>query len=129
MSKGVLDNRRVLIVEDQYLIADEMRRTVLALGGHPVGPCASVASARTQIAGKDIDLGLLDVSLRDEDVFPLADELSERQIPIIFATGYDQWMIPRRFGGSRWLQKPVSREALEALLREQPPGAAPLRQV
>jgi DNA-binding LytR/AlgR family response regulator len=109
-----LSGKRVLIVEDQYLIAEDIRRAVTALGGEPLGPCASVAAGRQKISTARPDLALLDINLGNENVFDLADELLTSGVPIIFATGYDDWMIPDRFSACGRLRKPVSRTALEA---------------
>lgn len=117
MTAPVLQERRVLIVEDQYLIADEMRRAVAALGGVVVGPSPSVAAARRRLDEERVDLALLDINLGGEDVFPLTDELVASGVPVIFATGYDDEMIPDRYQGCGRIQKPVSKGALEAAAR------------
>lgn len=113
-----LKDRRVLIVEDQYLIADEMRRSVQALGGEVLGPAPSVEGARAWLEKGGVDLALLDINLSGEEVFPLADDLALAGIPFIFATGYDEILMPDRYRGALCLQKPVSRTALEGLLKK-----------
>ncbi len=88
--------RKVLLVEDDYFIADEMRRTILRSGAEVLGPVASVDKALALIAeSSEIDAAVLDVNLRDVMVFPVADALTSRGVPFIFATGYEDTAIPR----------------------------------
>jgi len=108
----LLHGLRVLIVEDQYLIADEMTRAVTALGGTVVGPCPTVEAAIAVLETETVEFALLDLNLRGEQVLPIADELSARQIPFAFATGYDDWVIASRHRKRPRLEKPVSIEAL-----------------
>jgi DNA-binding NtrC family response regulator len=107
-----LANQRVLIVEDQYLIADQMRRAVVELGGSVVGPCANLEAAEQITTSQVIGFAILDVNIQGGEVFPLARELERRSIPFIFATGYDDWVLPEEFRGYRRLQKPVSVRSL-----------------
>ncbi|MDB5466291.1 MAG: response regulator receiver protein [Phenylobacterium sp.] len=108
-----LHGRKVLIVEDQYLIAAELRHTVIALGGEVLGPCAAVADAMTLLEHSDIDFALLDVNLRGETVFPVAAALDLRRVPFAFATGYEPGVIPTIYRERPRLEKPVSRAKLQ----------------
>jgi DNA-binding NtrC family response regulator len=113
-----LSGVRVLVVEDQFLIADDMRRAVGALGGEVVGPFPSIDRAQAALEEQEIGLGLLDINLGGSNrVFPLADELARRQVPFIFSTGYDAWVLPPRHKDRPRLEKPVSPGALEAAVR------------
>jgi two-component SAPR family response regulator len=109
-----LADKHVLIVEDQYLIADEMRRAVVALGGAVVGPCASLDAAERTTSEQAIDFAILDVNIQGREVFSLAEELQRRSIPFIFATGYDDWVMPEGFRRHHRLQKPVTARTLRA---------------
>src|SRR5262245_42151478 len=93
----VLQDKRILIVEDEYLIAVDLSRTLTRIGGVIVGPVATTEAARAKIAQTGIDLAFLDVNVDGQMVFPLADELEQRGIPFIFATGHDEAIIPDRF--------------------------------
>jgi len=108
----LLAGKNVLIVEDQYLIADEMSRAVTALGGKVVGPCPTVESAIERLKSEAVEFALLDLNLRGEQVIPVADALSERDIPFAFATGYEDWVIAPEHRGRPRLEKPVSMESL-----------------
>jgi CheY-like chemotaxis protein len=108
---------RVLVVEDEFLIADELCRALGALGAAVVGPVASVAAARRLIEeGAGIDAALLDISLKGERAYAVADALTDRCIPFVFVTGYEASVIPSRFAEvARW-PKPIDFGRLEAEL-------------
>src|SRR5262249_32080626 len=78
-----LKDKKVLIVEDQYLIAADLSRALARIGGTIVGPVGSIEAAQAEIAGADIDLAFLDINLDEGMVFPFADELARRGIPFI----------------------------------------------
>jgi ActR/RegA family two-component response regulator len=108
----LLSGVNVLIVEDQYLIADEMSRAVTALGGKVVGPCPTVEAAIARLEAEPVGFALLDLNLRGEQVLPVADALNARNIPFAFATGYEDWVIPPEYRRHLRIQKPVSDVAL-----------------
>jgi two-component SAPR family response regulator len=113
-----LKGRRVLVVEDQYLVAEEMRRMVVNLGGEVVGPVPRAGTALTILNRVAVDLAVLDINLGPEDVYPLAAELIRREVPLIFTTGCEPWVIPEEFRGVPRLDKPLtSRTFSEALQR------------
>ncbi|WP_119270599.1 response regulator [Taklimakanibacter deserti] len=118
----LLKNKRVLIVEDQYLIAADLSRTLTRLGGVVVGPVASSEAAREQLAKSDIDLAFLDINLDEQMVFPLADELERRGIPFVFATGHEATILPDRFKSRLRLTKPFTVEAVIEAVRHLSPG-------
>lgn len=103
-----LAGQRVLIVEDRYLIASEMAEQVGRLGGQVVGPSRDVASAAEIVLREPVDMALLDVSLDDEVVFPLAETLAERGVPFIFLTGYDADILPPAWREHPTLAKPIN---------------------
>lgn len=114
-----LAGRRILIAEDNLFAALELEETVRRLGGTPVGPVARLEQA-LQVGGREaLDGALLDVDLRGEHVFPLADLLEERRVPVIFASGYtNSQLFPDRFSRHPRLGKPYVTWELEARLRE-----------
>ena len=118
MTDDLLSGRRILIVEDEYLIADDLRSTLAAMGVEVLGPIASLDEALAYVAsGKGIDLALLDVNLRGDMTFPVADALQERAIPFVFATGYDQCSLPDRFSATLRLEKPLQKDRLARAIR------------
>ncbi|KPG01687.1 chemotaxis protein CheY [Rhodopseudomonas sp. AAP120] len=95
---GRLFGRSILVVEDEYFIADHLMRQVEQCGANVIGPVATLDEARSLAwANPHLDGAVLDINLRGTWVFPLADELAERGVRFIFATGYDARMIPARF--------------------------------
>jgi two-component SAPR family response regulator len=113
-----LRDKRVLIVEDQYLIADDLSRALASLGGVIVGPVATTEAASAEMTQTDIDLAFLDVNLDEKMVFPLADELERRGIPFIFATGHDASILPERFKSKLRLEKPFTVHSVHEAVRQ-----------
>lgn len=115
--QDALLGRKVLVVEDDYFIADEMRRTLSRSGAEVLGPVASVDKALALIAASsEIDAAVLDINLRDVMVFPVADALTSRGVPFIFATGYEDMAIPSRYAHVQRYEKPVEADALTQAL-------------
>lgn len=114
-AEPILAGRRVLIVEDRYLIAAEMADEVARLGGEVIGPTGSVATA-SELAAAPVDIALLDVNLDGEWVFPLAEVLARKGVPMIFLTGYDDDSMPEAWRDHPRLRKPVSGRSLRAEL-------------
>ena len=104
MTEG-LTGKRVLIVEDEYFIAADLKRAVAEAGAIVVGPAGTLASAQA-LVDDDIDLALLDVNLDGEHSYPLANRLHERAVPFAFLTGYDQWALPPAYRDVPRLDKP-----------------------
>jgi CheY-like chemotaxis protein len=121
--EATLSGRRVLVVEDEYFIAADLARALTRLGADVVGPVATREQALELLATAEcIDLAVLDINLKDEPVFPLADLLIGQSVPVLFATGYGEASIPDRYRQvPRW-QKPFLPEALAqalpAIMRE-----------
>lgn len=109
MDKETLKGRNILVAEDEYHIADDLRSNLEALGATVVGPVASVQGLRDLVeSAGDLDGAILDVNLRGEMVFDAADRLRERGVPFIFSTGYDESAIPARFSDVIRCEKPIS---------------------
>lgn len=108
MSFSQLSGKSVLMVEDEYLIADALCSAFEMEGVRMVGPFPSVASAMQALdQGVKADAAILDVNLNGERVFPLADRLMADNVPIVLTTGYDGDAIPRDYAHLERLQKPV----------------------
>jgi CheY-like chemotaxis protein len=106
--KPTLQGKSILLVEDEYFLVQDMAQAFLDAGAGIVGPAASVADAlRLVAAATRVDGAVLDINLRGEMVYPLADMLHARGIPFVFATGYDRESIPERFDGHLRCEKPV----------------------
>lgn len=98
----------ILVVEDDYFIADELRSGFEAQGGRVLGPVPTVAAALKLIdANPDLDAATLDVALGEENAFAVADALIARRIPFVFLTGYSGWVIPDRYRNTERHRKPA----------------------
>lgn len=119
MSEQPLRGCRVLIVEDEYLIADELRCELEGAGADVVGPVGHLVAA-LELAGTDeaIDAAVLDLNLGGAEVFPLADLLIGRGVPVVFSTGYDAGSLPSRYADVPTCVKPVSFLALVAAVQD-----------
>lgn len=103
-----LRNCRILVVEDEYVVADELATELNEAGAVVLGPVGTLEGAIGMIAAEArIDGAVLDVSVGGNMIFPAADLLLERNVPFVFATGYDASSIPLRFGHVTRCEKPV----------------------
>jgi CheY-like chemotaxis protein len=111
----------ILIVEDDAIIALDFEETLLSLGVATVRTAASVDQALVLIAARAPDFALLDVGLFDENSFAVAGRLRELNIRFAFVTGYSgDKRFPAAYREVPRLSKPYSREALLAVLMDQP---------
>jgi DNA-binding response OmpR family regulator len=117
ISKSALAGRRVLIVEDEFFLADDLRQILTEQGALVLGPAATLGDGLHIIESNDpIDLAVLDVQLRRKDVFAIAAALKSRGIPFVFATGFGERNIPPEYEGVPRFEKPYEIEALIAAL-------------
>jgi DNA-binding response OmpR family regulator len=105
---------RVLVVEDDYFIADEICTTLRNGGAEVLGPSPDIEHGLDVVRSERLDCAVLDINLHGNLAFNLADELRRRGTPSIFATGYDESVLPRAFRDSVRVEKPVN---LDQLLR------------
>jgi DNA-binding NarL/FixJ family response regulator len=108
-----------LIVEDEYLLAQEMADYFENLGTEIVGPVGTVARALDLIASSHIQVAVLDVNLRDERVYPVAEALTLKQIPFVFASGYGSELEPDAYAGAPRCIKPIEFDMLARTLGDQ----------
>jgi len=87
--------RRVLIAEDEYLLASKMVEEFAKLGVETIGPASTVKRALDLVEHcGPLDAAMLDIKLRNEMIFPVADALRARGVPFVFTTGYNLKVIP-----------------------------------
>lgn len=108
------ERRRVLVVEDDMLIALMIEGTLSDLGIEIVGPTGSVAEARQLASHRQVDAAVLDVNIRDGSSFPVADILSERGVPFVFTTGHGPEALTAAHRGRPFLGKPYTATELGA---------------
>jgi CheY-like chemotaxis protein len=110
---GPLAGRRVLVIEDEYFLADDIVQALTALGARIIGPYGDLGEA-TEVVDRDIaiDVAIMDINLRSEMVFPLARMLRARKVPLVFTTGYDRSAIEPDFNDVRLWHKPLDLKAI-----------------
>jgi DNA-binding response OmpR family regulator len=113
-----LKGKRVLIVEDELLIAMMLETEIKSTGAVVVGPVARVKAALRKVEADTPAAAVLDVRLHDEDVFPVADALVGRGIPFFFLSGHGADGLPPRYAGVRCIAKPfLPHEPIAALVQ------------
>ncbi|MBI5260801.1 MAG: response regulator [Bradyrhizobium sp.] len=111
-----LAGRRVLVVEDEYFLADDISRELNLVGAQILGPVNQIDEASTLLeSGERVDAAVLDVNVASEMVFPLARALRSRNVPFLFTTGYDRNVVAPEFDDVVLLSKPLD---IAALVRE-----------
>lgn len=114
-----LAGRRLLIVEDDFLIGMDFATSLEELGASVVGPVGNVDDALDLIAEtKELDGAVLDLNLGGEMSYPIAEALAERDIPFVFTTGYDKAHIAPRFSEVIRCEKPVEITEIARVLFE-----------
>lgn len=103
---------RVLVVEDDYFIAEEICSTLREHGAEIIGPSPDVERGLQLLQSHEIDCAVLDINLQGNLAFGVAKELRQRGTPAIFATGYDVSVLPSEFSDYVRLEKPVNLLAL-----------------
>ena len=116
MARAVpLSGKRVLIVEDNFLIAQDLRDVLRAAGCKVCGTVATSAAALALLADKRLDGVLLDVGLADTDACSVAMALDVRGVPFLLVTGYEHRELPLTLRGRPCLSKPYSIDRLVAM--------------
>lgn len=116
-TRTTLTGRQILLVEDEYFIAEDMACQLQACGATVIGPVASVDAAIGLIEQtKCIDGAIVDVNLQGVMSWPIADELLRRGVPFVFATGYDRASIPVRYAKIVSCEKPVGMDKIGGAL-------------
>jgi PAS domain S-box-containing protein len=110
----VLAGKRVLLVEDEMLVAMMMKDMLTDLGFSVVGPFSRIAEALPAARENDLEAAVLDINLNGELVYPVAEALVARGVPIVFVTGYGAESIDKGFSHIPVLQKPIERQVLES---------------
>lgn len=111
------ETKRVLVVEDNFVIAMDVEHMVADCGCVPVGPVANVADGLALVKQVDLDAAVLDINLGEERVWPLAEFLDDRGIPIVLASGYSAAEVPFRFRDRPILEKPINQFELATALK------------
>jgi len=104
---------RVLVVEDEALIAMLVEDMIHDSGGEMVGPAAKLTDAVDLARNAQADVALLDLNLGGALAYPVADVLRQRGVPIVFTSGYGSAALIQRFQDCPILDKPFDQRSLE----------------
>ena len=107
---------KILIVDDEPLIAMLVEAWVADMGHEPVGPAYSLAEARGLVDGA-LDAAVVDLTLGRESGAPIAQSLAERGVPFVYATGQGESQLDNLPPAAGVLLKPYSFEAFEAAVK------------
>jgi CheY-like chemotaxis protein len=108
--------RKVLLVEDEAMVALMMSDFISELGFEVVGPYAKVSEAMAAVQADVLDAAVLDINLNGEMVYPVADALKAKKVPFVFVSGYALDGMDQRFSSVPVFQKPVEWAELRKLL-------------
>ncbi len=108
--------RRVLVVEDDYTLAMDLEETLLAAGAVVLGPVPDLDGAFEAVNAEAVDGAILDVRLRGETVYPLADLLRDLGVKFLLVTGIDTDDLPRRHAQTPLCPKPLDMNTAVAAL-------------
>jgi CheY-like chemotaxis protein len=123
MASSPLRDRRILVVEDEYLIAMTLSEHLEEVGSIVVGPVSSVEKAIKAIeSNQQIDAAVLDLNLGGAMAFPVADALLARNIPFIFTSGYEGDALRERYPQIKNCLKPYLFPEMERALASAIPG-------
>jgi CheY-like chemotaxis protein len=116
-----LKGLRVLVVEDEALVALQLEDMLADLGCAIIGPASRVGQALELLNGERVDAAVLDLNVAGELVYPVADALASRGLPYIFATGYGASGLSAPYRSRPVLQKPFLQSQLrQAMLASLP---------
>ncbi len=114
-----IEGRRIMVVEDDYMIASELCSKLKTLGATVHGPAGSVKQALALLEpSTELDAAVLDINLHGELVYPVADALKQRGVPFVFTTGYELWVVPPAYAAVPRCEKPLNIATLRRVLQQ-----------
>lgn len=113
-----LSGKRIIVVEDDFLLAEDIVDVLSSLGAQIVGPFPTLSAALGQLQGAQPrpDGAVLDINLRDGTVYPLAASLRDQGIPYVFVTGNSRRTIPLEYAWVPLFEKPIQARELAGRL-------------
>jgi len=110
------DRTRVLVVEDEPLVAMMIESMLEDVGYVVVATAPSVSAGLAAVDENELDLAILDMTLGRDSSFPIADALQDRGVPFVFASGYDARSLPDKHNTRQVLSKPFTLKDLKSKL-------------
>lgn len=111
-----LSGTRVLIVEDEYYLADDLSRSLSQAGAEVVGPVGSIEEADSLVDGGAFDCAVIDMNLRGDFAFALAGRLAAANVPFVVATGFNESLLADALKDVPRVQKPYAASEIIAVL-------------
>lgn len=115
-TEDLLQGIRVLVVEDEAAISMLLEDMLLDFGCDVVGPAARLATALEMAGSESFDVAILDVNVAGEPIYPVAEAIAKRDLPLVFSTGYGGAGIREPFRDRPVVQKPFSQSDLKRTL-------------
>ena len=113
---GDLQGKRILVIEDEYFIAADLKRALAEQGAIVIGPAGDLQQGVALVNNEQIDAAVLDVNLEGAKSYPIAEQLARQSVPYLLLTGYDCWSLPEDYKTVPRLPKPFQMNAvLEAV--------------
>lgn len=112
----ILQGKRVLVVEDEAAISMLLEDMLLDFGCTVVGPAARLSTALEMAEGETYEVAILDVNVAGEPIYPVAEAIAKRDLPLVFSTGYGGAGIREPFRDRPVVQKPFSQADLKRTL-------------
>lgn len=109
---SALQRRRVLVLEDEWIIAEQIEAALEDGGYEVVGPVGRLDAAMVLMKGEAIDAAVLDINVHGDRSFRAAEQLARDSIPFVFLSGYSETALPSELRNRPLLQKPVDATAL-----------------
>lgn len=110
---------RILLVEDEVLVAMELAAMLVDMGCEVVGPVGQLADAISLARSAELEGAILDINLGGIEVYPVADELAARGIPFVFCTGYGEEVTKSdRYGEVFYVEKPWDPHRLQQAIKD-----------
>lgn len=115
-SEDLLNGARVLVVEDEAAISMLLEDMLLDFGCEVVGPAARLSKALEMAESESFVVAILDVNVAGEPIYPVAEAIVRRGLPLVFSTGYGGAGIREPFRDRPVVQKPFSQQDLKRTL-------------
>jgi two-component SAPR family response regulator len=103
---------RILVVEDEWMIADQIADVLRDVGYDVVGPVGRITEALSLLNGEQVDVALIDVNVHGDLTSKVAEALEAASVPFAFVSGYSRQDLPANLRGRPLLQKPVEANAV-----------------
>jgi DNA-binding response OmpR family regulator len=103
-----LQGSRVLVLEDEFFLADDLARALRDAGAEPVGPVSTIGQAEELVARERVDAAILDVNLHGEMASDFIERLAKTEMPCLIVSGYGEDALPEAVANVARVEKPVS---------------------